>query len=159
MMQYKQALSFSRTEEMVLLSAEKYTRDFALARRHSFLNIISTWHSISFWTRSHSSRMRTARLLTVFSSMHCAGGVSVWGACLVSGGGVGSRGGGVYPSMHLGRPQWSISFLTISWTFQTWICPTTWLSFKLLNKRFFWPQCYKFYTSASQVKQVHIITK
>ena len=44
-----------------------------------------TWDNIriNLYTRLHSSRMRTARLLPVSRSMHCAGG----GACLWSGGG------------------------------------------------------------------------
>ena len=36
------------------------------------------------WTRLHSSRMHTTRLLTVSPSMHCAGG-----GCLLPGGGGG----------------------------------------------------------------------
>ena len=36
-------------------------------------------------TRLHSSRMHTARLLTVSSSMHCAGEGSAFGGCLLWG--------------------------------------------------------------------------
>ena len=51
-----------------------------------------------FDTRLHSSRMHTARLLTVFPSMHCTGGgggVSAPGGCLVSGWGYLVQGGGI----------------------------------------------------------------
>ena len=49
----------------------------------------------------HSSRMHTARLLTVSPSMHCAGGGSALpGGCLpCQGGSPCHRGGGGYPSM------------------------------------------------------------
>ena len=42
------------------------------------------WHN-TYYTRLHSSRMHTARLLTVSPSMHCAGGVSALGGCLLWG--------------------------------------------------------------------------
>ena len=80
-------------------------------------------------TSMHSSRMRTARLLPVSPSIHCAGGCLLPGECLVLGGmsasgpgGVSASGpgggvclwsqgvgclplvrGGSYPSMHWGR--------------------------------------------------------
>ena len=54
-------------------------------------------------TSMHSSRMRTARLLAVSPSMHCAGGSAPGGVCSGGGGllpgGVCSR-GVCYPSMH-----------------------------------------------------------
>ena len=43
-------------------------------------------------TNMHSSRMRTARLLPVSPSMHCAGGVSALGVCLLWERGVCSHG-------------------------------------------------------------------
>ena len=75
-------------------------------------------------TRLHSSRMRTAHLLPVSPSMHCTGGGSGPGGCLISGGVWSQEGclplvrgdawswggaclrsvGGVYPSMQWGRP-------------------------------------------------------
>ena len=87
-------------------------------------------------TRLHSSRMRTARLLTV-SPMHCTGGGGwswrgaclggclLWGACSggvcsrgawswwVPGLGVPGPGGGWwYPSMHWGRPPLPVNRMT-----------------------------------------------
>ena len=61
-------------------------------------------------TRLHSSRMHTARLLTVSPSMHCAGGEvpdpgGAWSGgvcsegCLVQGGSAPGGGGWWYPSM------------------------------------------------------------
>ena len=52
----------------------------------------------------HSSRIRTARLLPVSPSMHCAGGVSAPRGCLLLGGvcswGVSAPGGGgIFPGV------------------------------------------------------------
>ena len=70
-------------------------------------------------TSMHSSRMRTARLLPVSPSMHCAGGVStpgdaapggglLPGQCLVLGGGMSASGpGGCLPLVPGGVCLWS----------------------------------------------------
>ena len=61
---------------------------------------------ILFPTRLHSSRMRTARSLTVSPSMLCSWGVGglVRGLAWSCGGGGGAWSWGWYPSMHWGRP-------------------------------------------------------
>ena len=66
-------------------------------------------HKLIRKTRLHSSRMRTARALTVSLSLLCAGDCAWSGGCLLLGGAC--SGGGVppgvggwwYPSMHWGR--------------------------------------------------------
>ena len=55
-------------------------------------------------TKLHSSRMRTARLLPVSPSMHCAGGVCSGGLPGPGWGVPASGPRGMYPSMQWGRP-------------------------------------------------------
>ena len=74
-------------------------------------NVIIKRKQMSILTRLHSSRMRTARALTISPSMLCAVGVSAPGRSVCSRG-VCSRGvcsWGVYPSMHWGRQPPSVN--------------------------------------------------
>ena len=62
------------------------TSDFFLNENQPEFGRSFTSDGIKFLTRLHSSRMHTTRLLTVSSSIHCAGGVLCQGGSALSGG-------------------------------------------------------------------------
>ena len=107
-------LSISRVYFNMLKHYTRFTWTMTAFLSCLWMSDNEVWYKdISALTRLHSSRMHTARVLTVSPSIHCAGG------CLLLGGvcsGGSAPGGGVptclllgwgvvwYPSMHWGRP-------------------------------------------------------